>query len=60
MGFFTKSKLTGHRRVHTKEAEQEEFHGQTLPMFGGNRKLGNITWKHHSLGNMIIEFGITY
>ena len=29
MGFFTKSKLTGHRRVHTKEAEQEGLIGQT-------------------------------
>ena len=44
MGFFTKSKLTGHRRVHTKEAEQEGFHGQTLP--SGNTKLGNKTSKH--------------
>ena len=25
MGFFTKSKLTGHRRVHTKEAEQKRL-----------------------------------
>ena len=56
MGFFTKSKLTGHRRVHTKEAEQEGFHGQTFPMSGGYSKLGNITRKHHLLGNMILNF----
>ena len=30
--FSQRSKLTGHRRVHTKEAEQEGFHGQTFPM----------------------------